>query len=199
MNKETNIYKTSKYILTYLENTRNESSTRAVLAQLRNSINKDLGSNIESLAFIFSMIPEERLGRGESLNYYEQALLTTLQAYAIYQQGEDGSVIYKNEDYPTKSLGQSLRALRDPNDQVSNKSVDLRFNSLINSSDYNELDHHLRQMIKLLKSKSEERVDFANLSRDLYAYQLGDFNPIRIKWARDYYWNTSKTKGEKND
>lgn len=195
MNKETNVYKTSKHILTYLENTKKESSTKAILAQLRNSINKNLGENIESLAFIFSMIPEDKLGIGRNLNYYEQAILTTLQLYAIYQQGEDRSVIYRNEDYPYKSLGQSLRTLRNPDDQKANKSIDLRFNSLISSTDYKMLNHHLRQIIKLLKAKSEEQVDFSSLSNDLYAYLLGDVNPIKIKWARDYYWNVTK-KGE---
>ena len=195
MNKETNVYKTSKHILTYLENTKKESSTKAILAQLRNSINKNLGENIESLAFIFSMIPEDKLGIGKNLNYYEQAILTTLQLYAIYQQGEDRSVIYRNEDYPYKSLGQSLRTLRNPDDQKANKSIDLRFNSLISSTDYKMLNHHLRQIIKLLKAKSEEQVDFSSLSNDLYAYLLGDVNPIKIKWARDYYWNVTK-KGE---
>lgn len=195
MNKETNVYGTSKRILTYLENTKKESSTKAILAQLRNSINKNLGENIESLAFIFSMIPEDKLGIGKNLNYYEQAILTTLQLYAIYQQGEDRSVIYRNEDYPYKSLGQSLRTLRNPDDQKANKSIDLRFNSLISSTDYKMLNHHLRQIIKLLKAKSEEQVDFSSLSNDLYAYLLGDVNPIKIKWARDYYWNVTK-KGE---
>lgn len=195
MNKETNVYKTSKHILTYLENTKKESSTKAILAQLRNSINKNLGENIESLAFIFSMIPEDKLGIGRNLNYYEQAILTTIQLYAIYQQGEDRSVIYRNEDYPYKSLGQSLRTLRNPDDQKANKSIDLRFNSLISSTDYKMLNHHLRQIIKLLKAKSEEQVDFSSLSNDLYAYLLGDVNPIKIKWARDYYWNVTK-KGE---
>lgn len=198
MNKETNVYGTSKRILTYLENTRSEPSTRAILAQLRNSINKNLGENIESLAFIFSMIPEDKLGIGKNLNYYEQAILTTLQLYAIYQQGEDRSVIYRNEDYPYKSLGQSLRSLRNPDDTSASKSVDLRFNSLISSPDYKILTHRLRQIIKLLKAKSEEQVDFFSLSNDLYAYLLGDVNPIKIKWARDYYWNVTK-KGEKND
>lgn len=195
MNKETNVYKTSKRILTYLENTKKESSTKAILAQLRNSINKNLGENIESLAFIFSMIPEDKLGIGKNLNYYEQSILTTLQLYAIYQQGEDRSVIYRNEDYPYKSLGQSLRTLRNPDDQKANKSIDLRFNSLISSTDYKMLNHHLRQIIKLLKAKSEEQVDFSSLSNDLYAYLLGDVNPIKIKWARYYYWNVTK-KGE---
>lgn len=191
MNKETNVYGTSKRILTYLENTRSEPSTRAILAELRNSINKDLGDSIESLAFIFSMIPEDKLGIAKNLNYYEQAVLTTLQLYAIYQQGEEKSVIYKIEDYPYKSLGKSLRTLRNPDDQKANKSIDLRFNSLISSTDYKMLNHHLRQIIKLLKAKSEEQVDFFSLSNDLYAYLLGDVNPIKIKWARDYYWNNT--------
>ena len=130
--------------------------------------------------------------KGKNLNYYEQTILTTLQLYAIYQQGVDRSVIYRNEDFPYKSLGQSLRSLRNPEDKSANKSVDLRFNSLISSPNYRMLEYRLRQIIKLLKAKSEEQVDFFNLSNDLYAYFLGDVNPIRIKWARDYYWNITR-------
>lgn len=201
MNKIGKIYGVSKYILTYLDKSRNTPAIKADLAQLRNSINKDIGENIESLAFIFSMIPEDELGKGKKLNYFEESILTSLQLYAIYQQGQEDSVLYNDEENPYKSFGRSLKSLRKISDmnEVENKSIDLRFNSLVSSSDFKELKHHLRQMIKLLKSNSSEKIDFSSLACDLYAFLLKDKNAVRINWARDYYWEVSKNKGDINE
>lgn len=201
MNKIGKVYGVSKNILTYLDKSRNTPAIKANLAQLRNSINKDIGENIESLAFIFSMLPEDELGKGKKLNYFEEAILTSLQLYAIYQQGQEDSVIYIDEENPYKSLGRSLKSLRKISDinEVENKSIDLRFNSLVSSSDFKELKHHLRQMIKLLKSNASEKIDFSSLACDLYAFLLKDKNAVRINWARDYYWELSKNKGDINE
>ena len=56
------IYNVSKKIIIYLNETRKNPSTKAILANLRNSSNRPIGENIESLAFIFSMVPEDELG-----------------------------------------------------------------------------------------------------------------------------------------
>lgn len=201
MNKIGKVYGVSKNILTYLDKSRNTPAIKANLAQLRNSINKDIGENIESLAFIFSMLPEDELGKGKKLNYFEEAILTSLQLYAIYQQGQEDSVIYIDEENPYKSFGRSLKSLRKISDmnEVENKSIDLRFNSLVSSSDFKELKHHLRQMIKLLKSNSSEKIDFSSLTCDLYAFLLKDKNAVRINWARDYYFVKYEKKGEENE
>lgn len=202
MKRESNIYGVCLNIINYLDKTKDEPTTKAKLANLRNSINKDLSYNIESLAFVFSMLPEDCLGTYKQLNYFEDTILTVLQLYSIYNQGKDESVVYRNDEFPYKSFGKSLSSLRQiPKDKNSNDSnaIDQRFNAMVTSADFEELKHHLRQMIKLLKSKSKETIDFASLAKDLYDFRFGDKGPVRIKWARDYYRYSAPKKGEKDE
>lgn len=194
------IYKVSKKIIIYLNETRKNPSTKAILANLRNSSNRPIGENIESLAFIFSMVPEEELGISYKLNSFEVTLLTVLQLYALYQQGKDEQVIF-NEEGQSKSFGMSLKSIKTSEKDESN-STDLRFNALISASDFNELKNHLRQLIKILRSKTDDKVDFPTLAKDLYEYKkYNSKDSIRIKWARDYYRinKNEKNKGENDE
>lgn len=194
------IYKVSKKIIIYLNETRKNPSTKAILANLRNSSNRPIGENIESLAFIFSMVPEEELGISYKLNPFEDTLLTVLQLYALYQQGKDEQVIF-NEESQSKSFGMSLKSIKTSEKDESN-STDLRFNALISASDFNELKHHLRQLIKILRSKTDDKVDFPTLAKDLYEYKkYNSKDSIRIKWARDYYRinKNENNKGENDE
>lgn len=194
------IYKVSKKIIIYLNETRKNPSTKAILANLRNSSNRPIGENIESLAFIFSMVPEEELGISYKLNSFEDTLLTVLQLYALYQQGKDEQVIF-NEEGQSKSFGMSLKSIKTSEKDESN-STDLRFNALISASDFNELKNHLRQLIKILRSKTDDKVDFPTLARDLYEYKKYNIkDSIRIKWARDYYRinKNENNKGENDE
>lgn len=202
MKRESNIYGVCLNIINYLDKTKDEPATKAKLAYLRNSITKDISYNIESLAFVFSMIPEDYLGTYKELNYFEDTILTVLQLYAIYQQGKDESVVYRNDEFPYISFGKSLSSLRQiPKDKNTNdnNAIDQRFNAMVTSADIEELKHHLRQMIKLLKSKSKETIDFASLSKDLYDFRFGDKEPVRIKWSRDYYRYSAHKKGDKDE
>lgn len=202
MKRESNIYGVCLNIINYLDKTKDEPATMAKLANLRNSITKDISYNIESLAFVFSMIPEDYLGTYKELNYFEDTILTVLQLYAIYQQGKDESVVYRNDEFPYISFGKSLSSLRQiPKDKNTNdnNAIDQRFNAMVTSADIEELKHHLRQMIKLLKSKSKETIDFASLSKDLYDFRFGDKEPVRIKWSRDYYRYSAHKKGDKDE
>lgn len=194
------IYKVSKKIIIYLNETRKNPSTKAILANLRNSSNRPIGENIESLAFIFSMVPEEELGISYKLNSFEVTLLIVLQLYALYQQGKDEQVIF-NEEGQSKSFGMSLKSIKTSEKDESN-STDLRFNALISASDFNELKNHLRQLIKILRSKTDDKVDFPTLAKDLYEYKkYNSKDSIRIKWARDYYRinKNEKNKGENDE
>ncbi len=202
MKRESNIYGVCLNIINYLDKTKDEPATKAKLANLRNSITKDISYNIESLAFVFSMIPEDYLGTYKELNYFEDTILTVLQLHAIYQQGKDESVVYRNDEFPYISFGKSLSSLRQiPKDKNTNdnNAIDQRFNAMVTSADIEELKHHLRQMIKLLKSKSKETIDFASLSKDLYDFRFGDKEPVRIKWSRDYYRYSAHKKGDKDE
>lgn len=193
-----NVYKETARILRKLDNTRENPTTKAIFANIRNSINKDSSVNMDALAFVFQNIPEEFLGFNKNLNDYEKAILTAVQMYAIHQQAKVESVLkldYK-EDERRQNLGEALKTVRDREDDT--KAIDRRFNAMITSSNFDELSHHLRQMIKLLKAKSDTKVDYASLADDLYWFLKNQREGLKIKWSRSYYKFNKKEEENKN-
>ena len=193
-----NVYKETAKILRTLDNIRDKPSTRAIFANIRNSINKDSSVNMDALAYVFKNIPEEFLGYNKNLNDYEKSILTAVQMYALHQQAKVESVLkldYK-EGERRQNLGDSLNSMRKNNDE--DKAIDRRFNAMITSSNFEELSHHLRQIIKLLKAKSEAKVDYASLADDLYWFLKNQREGLKIKWSRSYY-KSNKKEGENNN
>ena len=191
-----NVYRETVRILRKLDNTRENLSTKAIFANIRNSINKDSSVNMDALAFVFQNIPEEFLGYNKNLNDYEKAILTAVQMYALHQQAKVESVL--NLDYKEgerrQNIGDALSSLRSDD----SKAIDRRFNAMITSSNFEELSHHLRQMIKLLKAKSDAKVDYASLADDLYWFLKNQREGLKIKWSRSYYKLNKKERDDKN-
>lgn len=190
--EDLNVYNVTAKILRKIDQTKDTSSTRALLANIRNSINKSSSNNLDALAFVFNNMPEEYIGFGKELNDYEQAILTAIQMYALHQQSNEKSVlkIEYNED---ENLGDALSTLRGPD----NKSIDRRFNAMILSSNFVQLQNHLRQFIKLLKAKSDAKVDYAGVAYDLFWFLKNQKDRVKIKWSRSYYkFRKTNDKGE---
>lgn len=191
-----NVYRETVRILRKLDNTRENPSTKAIFANIRNSINKDSSVNMDALAFVFQNIPEEFLGYNKNLNDYEKAILTAVQMYALHQQAKIESVLKLDyeEGEKRQNLGDALSSLRSDD----SKAIDRRFNAMITSSNFEELSHHLRQMIKLLKAKSDAKVDYASLADDLYWFLKNQREGLKIKWSRSYYKLNKKERDDKN-
>ncbi len=190
--EDLNVYNVTSKILRKIDQTKDTSSTRALLANIRNSINKSSSNSLDALAFVFNNMPEEYIGFGKELNDYEQAILTAIQMYALHQQSNEKSVlkIEYNED---ENLGDALSTLRGPD----NKSIDRRFNAMILSSNFVQLQNHLRQFIKLLKAKSDAKVDYAGVAYDLFWFLKNQKDRVKIKWSRSYYkFRKTNDKGE---
>lgn len=194
-NSKIKLYNETSRILRILDNSRDKPSTRAILANIRNSINKDSLANIEVLSFVFQNIFEDFLGDKKQLNDYERAIVTAVQMYALHQQAKIESVL--KIDYEDgerrQNLGDALGSMRKKEDD--NKAIDRRFNAMITSGNFDELSHHLRQMIKLLKAKSDVKVDYASLADDLYWFLKNQKDGVKIKWSRSYY-KYRKNEGE---
>ena len=85
-----------------------------------------------------------------------------------------------------------MRSLRFLDD---GKGIDRRFNAMITASGFEEIIYHLRQLIKILKSKSEQKINYAKLAEDLYDLQNDyKFEKVRFNWARSYYSNKGEEK-----
>lgn len=182
---EMTVYKVTSKILRKLDNTRDTPGTRAILANIRNSIGKDYSKSIDSLSYVFANLPEEYIGHGRALNAYENSILTAIQMYALHQQAKAESVL--KLDYQEKerrqNIGEALSSLR----SEGSESMDRRFNAMVTSATFSELQNHLRQLVKLLKAKSNTRVDYAKLAEDLYWFLRGQKNEVSLQWARAYY------------
>lgn len=186
MKKSNNIvYKTSYSVLKKLDSIKDTSRAKAILSKIRSSSDSNISNNIEAIAFIFSNVPEEYLGNSGELSYQEEATLTAVQLYAIHQQAKPNSVLKLDyeEDERKQNIGEALSTLR----SADSESIDRRFNAMITSSNFKELKHHLRQLIKILKAKSDVKVDYAKLADDLYWYLMGQKDKIKLQWSRSYY------------
>ncbi|MCT7696059.1 type I-E CRISPR-associated protein Cse2/CasB [Lactobacillus iners] len=190
--EDLNVYNVTAKILRKIDQTKDTSSTRALLANIRNSINKSSSNSLDALAFVFNNMPEEYIGFGKELNDYEQAILTAIQMYALHQQSNEKSVL-KIEYNEGENLGDALSTLRGPD----NKSIDRRFNAMILSSNFLQLQNNLRQFIKLLKAKSDAKVDYAGVAYDLFWFLKNQKDRVKIKWSRSYYkFRKTNDKGE---
>ncbi len=184
-------------IVYMLDQSLETSSGKATLANLRNSIGKPLSQSVDIWPLMFENLPEEFLSQGQAETKKEKAILSTLQLYALYRQGKKASARECAQETGYKNIGHSLGALRRGENSVA---MDRRFNALVTATTYNELIHHLRQMIQLLKSKTsgEEAIDFGRLAQDLYGFLIGRDESMRLIWARAYY-RTNPKGGTEND
>lgn len=213
-NKKNDIYKAVKDTIEGLSNSLEDSYTKAVLANLRNSIGKPYSETIKIWSIVFKGdSANEFLGSEIKLKNGGKVILTTLQLYALHQQGIRESVFteYKSEkegksENKTRrgNIGYPLKQLRKDNpSEEYNKSIDRRFNTMVTSETFDNLCYHLRHLIKILKSKCpNEKVNYAKLAEDLYWFSIGYEENVRLEWAREYYrenFKRDEKKGEENN
>lgn len=182
----------TRNILSEINSEINSSNGRANLANIRNSINRPLTESIDLLPLLFRYLPEDFLSSDGKLSLEERAIVTTIQLYGLHQQAEAESVLLSEDAEKWKNLGYSLSFLRKGEDSLA---ADRRFNTMITSSTFEELSHHMRQMVKLLKSKTDAKVNYTKLSGDLYKFLTGYGEEVKFSWASRYYF----VKNEKEE
>lgn len=174
---KSNMYSVTKQVISKIEYMGNESAKRAILANFRNSVGKPLNEMTNVWSFLFENLPEEFLGTYGNETPHEKAIVSVLQIYAICSQGSNQVACDVEEKMG--NIGQSLSVLR-----RENQSIDQRFNAMITSSSFEELTHHMRSMVKILKAKSVVRIDYAKLAEQLFWYQCGLEKEMKLDWAR---------------
>lgn len=188
---EETVFQVTGRIVAKLSHMRDTSSGKANLANLRNSVGRPLSETIDIWPLVFSEIPDAFLSRSGVPTHHEKAILTALQLYALHQQGKPNPVCLNEATDQWENIGSSMSHLRDG----ESLSTDKRFNAMVTASTFEELTHHLRQLVKILKAKSEVKVNYAKLADDLYWFQKGNKERMRIRWAQSYY-RIKKAKGE---
>lgn len=172
------------------------SAGKATMATLRNSIGRETSQTIAVWPILFDYIPETFLSKTGDLSNSEQAILTSLQMYALHQQGRENSVDKWAEKKEWNNIGAALKSLRTGEDTTA---IDRRFNAMITATTFEELVQHLRQMIRLLRRNKEVTLSYASLANDLYAYLQGKEEAIRIQWAKAYYSRSVENKSENKE
>lgn len=187
------LYRVTAKILYLLGERLKLSDTKAILSRLRNSIGRDITETVAIWPLMFEEIPPEYLSINGIPTYEENAILLSLQLYALHQQGINQTVHESSGD----SVGKALHDIRNSD----NAALDRRFNALITSGNLDELATHLRHLISILKQKVNTKIDYAKLAEDFYWYQVSpEFaNRMRMRWGQNYYFYHSKEKkGEKD-
>lgn len=169
----------------------------ALLAALRNSAGKTVDGAEDVWPFLFDNLPESFLGVNGRPTFEENAVFTALQIYAICRQGTVQNA-QADETY-RGSMGKSLASGRN----ADSAALDRRFNAMLTAEATDEFFYYLRQLVKLVKSRTSMKVNFAKLAEDLYWYQKGGKKQVCFRWATDYYSTRPErepgSKEEEND
>ena len=168
--------------------------SRAVMAQLRRGVGKDMGELPDLLGFI---LPDETLSAyGETERKIENAMYTAITLFAMHQQGTDGCVssgLQDGDDAVSKrnSFGHMIKrlVLRRAGDA---EAVQRRFNKVLSAKDMTELAVHARGLIKLCK-RQKLTLDYPEFAFDLYRVQTEESRRnVLLSWGRDFYMEHRK-------
>jgi CRISPR system Cascade subunit CasB len=165
-----------------------QASGTAALARLRRGLGKQHGSIPEILVYTQAaefLFP----GCGDEPTRGERAAHLAMTLYALHQQSRRDRGMHR----PGAGLGSAVRTL------VGNaKLVDpvpptlRRFNVLATASSFDQLSHHLRGMVQLLRAGNQP-LDYGLLADQLYRWQgAGGPDQVRLAWGRDFYLTEPK-------
>lgn len=155
---------------------------RAALAELRRGVGKKPGDVPQLWGYFLQDMPEEFFGDKEP-SKAEWAVYTSLTLFALHQQGKDPkSDTMNKEGY---SFGTAVNKLVHNEDE--RERVARRFYAAATASSMDELSHHMRGIIQLLRGEGIP-LDYPMLAADLYRYQFNSLvSNVRLKWGQDFY------------
>jgi CRISPR system Cascade subunit CasB len=166
-----------------------ESGDRAALAALRRGLGKAPGEAPEMFPVLYARIPEEQL----PLPHWEQpTVFLVASLFALYP---DAPPWPEASRAPwQRNFGASLRQLAE---QTDSDGPERRFVALLNSDD-DDLPHHLRRIVSLLKSaKPPVPVDWVLLIRDLRDWNYTD-RRVQHHWA-SAFWGGRRVRETPDD
>lgn len=155
---------------------------RAALAELRRGVGKKPGDVPQLWGYFLQDMPEEFFGDKEP-SKAEWAVYTSLTLFALHQQGKDPkSDTMNKEGY---SFGTAVNKLVHNEDE--RERLARRFYAAATASSMEELSHHMRGIIQLLRGEGVP-LDYPMLAADLYRYQFNSLvSNVRLKWGQDFY------------
>ncbi len=171
-----------------------EHPRKAMLSHLRRGVGRIPGELPELWGMLLQDLPLELQSKDGTPTPGEWAIYLALTLYALHQQSESA-----NMNQHDVSLGRAVRRLAEPNQEPEESPSFRRFQTLLTASDIQEIAHHLRGMIQLLRSEAIP-LDYPKLAKDLYFLQFPSTAPqVRLLWGQDYYHNPKKDEEEAVD
>lgn len=161
---------------------RNQPSGVAALARLRRGVSKQPGDVQDILEY--TLAPEFAEGANDDApTAREIAAHISMTLYALHQQSQRLPMHRRGF-----GLGRSVRQLNGPDADGQPGAVRRRFNALGTADSLDELVHHARGMVQLLRAKAIP-LDYALLAEQLVWWQTTPGGPaaVRRAWGRDFY------------
>lgn len=173
------------------------------LASLRNSNSIASRKAANVMPILFSEIKEKSvLSKDGSPTYGENAIFTALRCYAIYQQGNRDTCVFKKEEKTDEESGikfcAALASLRQ--DEKIREALDRRMQVLLTANNFSSVNNTIIRLLQILKGHNRSlKIDFADLAGDLYVMQFSNESARRIclKWGEQYYWTKVDNKEKK--
>ena len=159
-----------------------------MLSMLRRGTLEDLGRLPEVWTAVVATVPGPLRGAGDEPSAAEAAAFAAMAMFAVHQQSQ--SILVHQRGRP---LGRALGQLAKVSTH-SEAGMTRRFGALITSESQEEMLHHLRSLVGLLRtakrsdgSSLQARVDYGTLARDLTLLMDPRYAPgVRLRWGRDY-------------
>lgn len=154
----------------------------ADLARLRRSLDAEVGSDPVVWRIIFDGFPEQP---NEPLpNPREQAAYLSICLFSLHQQSKQTHMHQRGR---LRCLGRAIRQLAQADGDTEPDSATVkRFNAVVTADDFNEVIHHLRSLVGMLRAHSIS-LDYGMLADDLCLWQQVDRrSEVRLRWSRDF-------------
>ena len=179
-----------------LEHLTDQSSQKALLAELRRGVGRQPGEIPQLWGVLFRNVPEDMMSRTGEPTAAEWAIYTALTLYALHQQGRDPE--QKSMNCPGQGIGCAVAMLVKNEDEDLNR-VRNRFNRFALSVDMPQAVTHLRGIISMLKANGIG-LDYAKLAEELYNAQFYESaKRVRLKWGQDFYRYLNRNHNDDND
>ena len=156
---------------------------KAALAELRRGVGHVPGELPELWGSFLQEMPPDFFSQSGEPTAAEWAVYLALTLFALHQQGQE-----KPMWAPKIGLGKAVRRLSDKKGEEPEESgAYRRFCALITAGSMEEVSHHLRGLIQLLRSESLP-LDYPQLAQDLFLLQFADSAPrVKLRWGQDYF------------
>jgi CRISPR system Cascade subunit CasB len=154
------------------------AGARASLAELRRSLGQPLGTSPAVLALVVN--PAAPLADGPE-TADERAIATALALYALHQQSQSAPMHVRG-----LSFGDAVGRIR-RRDGEEVRGVTRRFHALGTAQAWEELVHHARGLVQMLRDK-EQAFDYGSFAGDLVRFQDPEWqDQVRLRWGRAFY------------